>query len=129
MKSAIALSALILVADHHANTAAAQEATKPPAPAYSTLFTGLTLSAPTEPPDPGLGNLWSGDGSCTTCHFFAEIGVGAYWLHGGGPSFGSAPMLGTNCGLGVMNDRGFGVSAGWLQLSNSSTWTGGARRP
>ena len=128
MKSAIALSALILVAGHHANTAAAQEATKPPAPAYSTLFTGLTLSAPTEPPDPGLGNLWSGDGSRTTCHFFGEIGVGAYWLHGGSPSFGSAPMFGTNGSLGVMNDRGFGASAGWLELSKPCTWTG-TRRP
>jgi hypothetical protein len=127
VKHAISLGALILVAGHLANTASAQEATNPPAPAaYSPLFTALPVSAPTEPPAVGLGNLWSGDGSRTTCHFFGEVGVGAYWMHGSSPSFGSASMIGTS--LGVMNDRGFGVSAGWMQLSNSSTWSG-IRRP
>src|SRR2546430_1421588 len=80
--------------------ASAQEAATTPAPMAPLLPPALSLAA-VAPPTPGLAGIWNGDSSAFRGHVFGEIGVGAYWLHGSGPAFGAAPMLGSTGSLGV----------------------------
>jgi hypothetical protein len=118
MKLTKTLAALLL--GGAVSTAAAQDA--PVLPGPPPVVIPPALSAPSlfpAAPSPGLAGLWDPDSSRPTGHLFGEVAVGAYWLHGSG----AGPALGSGGTLGVLNDRGAGVSANWQEFNQSSTRT------
>jgi hypothetical protein len=124
MKTAALLASTALALAGRCGPASAQDIAPPP------VALSVEPTAPITAPLTEIGNFKDGEPGY---HLYADVGVGCFWLHGGGvsmPNFGrpavessAPPLLGPNVSMNLMNDHGWGIGASWWQASQSTTST------